>query len=193
MSKRVAKIERKTLECEVSAELNIDGEGRFEICISQVFFKHMLETLAKQGMFDLKLKAEMFSNDEHHLVEDVGLALGEAFKKALGEKRGINRYGFSIIPMDDALALVSVDLGGRPFCSVEAVFQREKAEDFSTELLYDFFKSFSDASCSNVWVILLRGRNEHHKIEAMFKAFGRALKIACEKNFSGIPSTKGIL
>ncbi|NYZ76358.1 imidazoleglycerol-phosphate dehydratase HisB [Candidatus Micrarchaeota archaeon] len=194
MNKRITKVGRKTRETEVNVELNIDGEGEFKVDVTQEFFKHMLETFTKQGMFDLKIKAGEFSRpDDHHLVEDVGLVLGEAFKTALGEKRGINRYGFFILPMDDALALISVDLGGRPFCSVEASFEREKVGEFSTELVYDFFKAFSDASCSNVQVILLRGRNDHHKIEAIFKAFGRAMRMACERNSAGIPSTKGVL
>jgi len=194
MNKRLTKVGRKTRETEVNIELNIDGKGEFKVDVTQEFFRHMLETFAKQGMFDLKVKAREFSRpDDHHLVEDMGLALGEAFKTALGEKRGVNRYGFFILPMDDALALVSVDLGGRPFCSVEARFEREKVGEFSTELVYDFFKSFSDASCSNVQVILFRGRNDHHKVEAIFKAFGRAMRMACDRNSAGIPSTKGVL
>jgi len=191
---RCVKVRRKTLETEVEIELSIDGQGEFKADMTQEFFKHMLETFAKQGMFDLEVKAREFSMpDEHHLVEDVGLTLGDAFRKALGEKRSVARYGFFILPMDDALALVSVDLGGRPFCLLEASFEREKVGDFSTELVYDFFKSFCDSSCSNVQVILLRGRNDHHKIEAIFKAFGRAMRIACKKDAGGIPSTKGVL
>ena len=185
---------RKTKETDITVELNLDGSGKSSITTGIAFFDHMLEQISKHGNLDLTLVAKGDLHiDEHHTIEDVGIALGEAFLKTLGDKRGIERYGFCL-PMDDCLAQVALDFGGRNWIVWDAEFKREKIGEMPTEMFYHFFKSFSDASKSNL-NIKAEGRNEHHKIEAIFKAFAKSIKIAVKRdaNNMSLPSTKGML
>lgn len=190
---RVAKVERNTKETQISIELNLDGTGKSAISTGLGFFDHMLEQIAKHGSMDLNIQVNGDLHiDDHHTLEDTALALGEAFKHALGSKKGIERYGFTL-PMDDCLAQIALDFGGRPWLVWEAEFKREKVGGLATEMFVHFFKSFSDAAKCNL-NIKAEGENEHHKIEAIFKAFARTLKKAVQQSddFS-IPSTKGVL
>ncbi len=185
---------RKTKETDIEIKLNLDGKGVANISTGLAFFDHMLDQIAKHGSIDLTIKAKGDLHiDEHHTIEDVGIAFGEAIAKALGDKRGIERYGFCL-PMDDCLAQVALDFGGRNWIVWEAEFKREKIGEMPTEMFFHFFKSFSDASKSNL-NIKAEGQNEHHKIEAIFKAFAKAIKIAVKRdaNNMSLPSTKGIL
>jgi len=191
---RKIKHRRVTQETSIEVEINLDGTGKANISTGLNFFNHMLEQIAKHGGIDLKITAKGDLNiDEHHTIEDTAITLGEAFALALGDKRGIERYGFCL-PMDDALAQVALDFGGRNQLVWEAVFKREKVGDVPTEMFIHFFKSFSDASKSNL-NIKAEGENEHHKIEAIFKAFAKAIKMAVKRDLNNLqlPSTKGIL
>lgn len=192
---RMAHVVRKTKETDIEINLNLDGTGKTKIHTGLGFFDHMLDQLGKHGGIDLEVttKGDLHI-DEHHTIEDTALALGEAFLKALGEKKGINRYGF-LLPMDDVLAQVAVDFGGRPWLVWEADFKREKIGEMPTELFFHFFKSFSDTSKSNL-NIKAEGENEHHKIEGIFKAFAKAIKMAIRRNpdeMEILPTTKGTL
>ena len=190
---RQATVIRNTNETKITIDLNLDGNGKSTIQTGLGFFDHMLEQIAKHGNMDLKIevKGDLYV-DEHHTIEDVGIALGEVFTKALGSKKGIERYGF-ILPMDDCLAQVALDFGGRSWLVWEADFKREKIGEMPTEMFSHFFKSFTDSAKCNL-NIKCEGENEHHKIESIFKAFARTLKIAVKKDGSNtIPSTKGIL
>lgn len=190
---RKAKVVRKTSETNIEIELNLDGSGKSEISTGLGFFDHMLEQIARHGNMDLTIKVVGDLHiDEHHTIEDVAIALGEAFLKALASKKGIERYGF-LLPMDDCLAQVAIDFGGRPWLVWDAKFGREKIGEMPTEMFMHFFKSFSDNAKCNL-NIKAEGENEHHKIEAIFKAFAKAIRMAVSKtgNFS-IPSTKGSL
>ncbi len=185
---------RKTKETDIEIAINLDGKGNSEISTGLAFFDHMLEQIAKHGSIDLVIKAKGDLHiDEHHTIEDVGIALGEAFSKALGDKRGIERYGFCL-PMDDCLAQVALDFGGRNWIEWHAEFKREKIGEMPTEMFFHFFKSFSDAAKCNL-NIKAEGVNEHHKIEGIFKAFAKAIKIAVKRdvNNMSLPSTKGML
>lgn len=185
---------RTTKETDISVELNLDGAGNAEISTGILFFDHMLEQIAKHGNLDLKIKAKGdLEVDEHHSIEDTAIALGEAFSLALKDKRGMERYGFCL-PMDDALAQVAVDFGGRNWCVWEAEFKREMIGKMPTEMFFHFFKSFSDKALCNL-NIKAEGRNEHHKIEAIFKAFAKSVKMAVRRDISSniLPSTKGSL
>ncbi len=190
---RIASTNRKTSETTIEVRVNLDGTGISEIQTGLGFFDHMLVQIATHGGIDLFIKAEgdLFI-DEHHTIEDVALALGETFAKALGNKKGIQRYGF-LLPMDDSLAEVAIDFGGRPWLVWEAAFTREKIGEMPTEMFMHFFKSFSDAAKCNL-NIQAEGKNEHHKIEGIFKAFAKAIQMAVSKttNYT-IPSTKGSL
>jgi imidazoleglycerol-phosphate dehydratase/histidinol-phosphatase len=188
-----AEVSRKTKETDISIELNLYGTGDNTISTGLSFFDHMLEQLARHGKMDLKIQAlGDLEIDEHHTIEDAAITLGEAFDQALGSKKGIERYGFTL-PMDDCLAQVAIDFGGRPWLKWEADFQREKVGDVPTEMFVHFFKSFSDYAKCNL-NIKAEGTNEHHKIEAIFKAFARAIKMAVQKDGTGsVPSTKGSL
>lgn len=188
-------IERNTKETQIRIELNLDGKGKSSIHTGIGFYDHMLDQLAKHSGADLTIhvKGDLHI-DEHHTIEDTAIALGEAYLKALSDKKGISRYGFWI-PMDDALARVAIDFSGRPWLVWKAKFKREKVGDVPTELFYHFFKSFSDASKCNLNV-KVKGNNEHHKIEAIFKAFAKAIKMAVKrdiKELDSLPSTKGVL
>jgi imidazoleglycerol-phosphate dehydratase/histidinol-phosphatase len=190
---RISKVERKTSETEIRIELNLDGSGNSSIQTGIGFFDHMLEQIARHGNLNLKIMVKGdLRIDEHHTVEDVALSLGEALLKALGGKKGIERYSF-VLPMDDCLAQVALDLGGRPWLVWDVKFVREKVGEMPTELFFHFFKSFSDSAKCNL-NISAQGENEHHKIEAIFKAFAKAIKLAVKQsdNFS-LPSTKGSL
>lgn len=191
---RKAKVSRKTNETDIEIEVNLDGSGKSEISTGLHFFDHMLEQISKHGNLDLKIKVKGdLQVDEHHTIEDTGIVLGEAVAKALGKKKGIERYGF-LLPMDDCLAWAAIDFGGRPWLVWEADFKREKIGDVPTEMFYHFFKSFTDSSKSNI-NIKVEGENEHHKIESVFKAFAKAIKMAVnqtDQNFN-VPSTKGSL
>jgi imidazoleglycerol-phosphate dehydratase/histidinol-phosphatase len=189
---RTSKVKRTTKETDIDIELNLDGKGQSSISTGLGFFDHMLEQVSRHGLVDLKVKvAGDLHIDEHHTIEDTALALGEAFLKALGDKRGIERYGFCL-PMDDCLAQVALDFGGRPWLVWEAEFKREKIGEMPTEMFYHFFKSFSDTSKCNL-NIKAEGTNEHHKIEAIFKAFAKAIKVAVKREGNQLPSTKGVL
>src|ERR1051326_545081 len=185
---------RKTNETDIIVELDLDGKRKSKISTGLSFFDHMLEQIAKHGGIDLKISAKGDLHiDEHHTIEDTAIALGEAFSKALGDKRGIERYGFCL-PMDDCLAQVAIDFGGRNWIEWNAEFKREKIGEMPTEMFFHFFKSFSDAAKCNL-NIKAEGTNEHHKIEAIFKAFAKAIKMAVKRDAGNmsLPSTKGVL
>jgi imidazoleglycerol-phosphate dehydratase / histidinol-phosphatase len=191
---RQSSIRRQTSETDIAIDLNLDGTGQMNIHTGLGFFDHMLEQLAKHGKLDLSIQVKGDLHiDEHHTIEDTGLALGEAFLAALGDKKGISRYGF-LLPMDDVLAQVAIDFSGRPWTVWEAEFKREKVGDMPTEMFFHFFKSFSDAAKCNL-NIKAEGQNEHHKIEAIFKGFAKAIQMAVKRNpqDNSIPSTKGTL
>jgi imidazoleglycerol-phosphate dehydratase / histidinol-phosphatase len=185
---------RNTNETKITVEINLDGTGQSKIETGLPFFNHMLEQIARHGNIDLNIECKGDLHiDEHHSIEDTGIAMGEAMAKALGDKRGIERYGF-LLPMDDCLAQVAIDFGGRNWIVWEAEFKREKIGEMPTEMFFHFFKSFSDASKSNL-NIKAQGENEHHKIESIFKAFAKAIKMAAKRdiNNNALPSTKGLL
>lgn len=190
---RTAERRRKTNETDIRIALNLDGGGRSQILTGLGFFDHMLEQLSKHGGIDLNIEVQGdLEIDEHHTMEDVAICLGETFHEALGSKKGIERYGF-LLPMDDCLAQAAIDFGGRPWLVWEADFNREKIGDVPTEMFYHFFKSFTDGAKCNLY-IKAEGKNEHHKIESIFKAFAKALKMAIQQtNDYSIPSTKGTL
>lgn len=192
---RTASVHRSTSETDIQVALNLDGNGKMDIKTGLGFFDHMLEQVAKHARIDLTIQVKGDLHiDEHHTIEDTALALGEAFLEALGDKRGISRYGFFNLPMDDVLAQVAIDFSGRPWAVWQAEFNREKVGDMPTEMFYHFFKSFSDTAKANV-NIKVEGQNEHHKIEAIYKAFARAIRMAVERDLqdTSIPSTKGVL
>ena len=194
LGERVAEHRRTTKETDIYIRVNLDGKGEAKISTGLHFFDHMLEQIAKHGSIDLEVDAKGDLHiDEHHTIEDTGIALGELFAKALGDKRGIERYGFCL-PMDDCLAQVAIDFGGRNWIVWDAEFNREKIGEMPTEMFFHFFKSFSDASRSNL-NIKAEGQNEHHKIEAIFKAFAKAIKMAVKRDADKmvLPSTKGVL
>lgn len=194
---RKARYERKTKETEISVSLRIDGKGEKEIQTSIAFLNHMLGTLAEHGRFDIKLRAEGdVEVDQHHLVEDCGLCLGEVFRRALGDFRGIRRAGHFLIPMDEALAMAAVDLGGRPFLQYKASFNRRFCGELDTDLVEDFFRAFAANLGANIAVQIISGRSDHHKLEALFKALGRALRMACareERGSNAVLSLKGVI
>ncbi len=190
--KRIGSVRRTTKETDISITVGLNGSGTSSISTGLGFFDHMLDQLARHGKIDLSIAVNGDLHiDEHHTIEDTALALGEAFLKALGDKRGIERYGFCL-PMDDCLAQVAIDFGGRPWLVWDAEFKREKIGEMPTEMFYHFFKSFSDTAKCNL-NIKAEGTNEHHKIEAIFKAFAKAIKMAVKKEGNELPSTKGIL
>jgi imidazoleglycerol-phosphate dehydratase len=194
---RRAAIDRKTTETQIKLRLEIDGQGRYDVRTGIRFLDHMLELFTRHGGFDLKIAAKGdLDVDAHHTVEDVGIALGEAFATALGTKRGINRAGYFIMPMDETLAVAAIDLSGRPFAVIDLNLAVEKVGDLPTELVQDFFEGFATAARANVHMKVLYGRSSHHQIEALFKAFARALRVACAKDrrlAKTLPSTKGLL
>jgi len=194
---RRASITRNTKETQIAGRLNIDGSGTYDISTGIRFLDHMLELFAKHGAFDLKLKATGdLDVDQHHTVEDAGIALGQLFAKALGDRRGINRAGYFVMPMDETLAVVAVDLGGRPALVYKDLVRVRIVGDLQTELLEDFFGGFANHAGANLHAKVLYGRSSHHKIEAIFKCFARAMRYACSKDprlKDQLPSTKGLL
>ncbi len=194
---RIAKIRRKTKETQIALRLNLDGRGKAEISTGIPFFDHMLDLVSRHGGFDLRLMAKGdLDVDQHHTVEDVGIALGEAVNAALGHKKGIVRAGYFLMPMDETLAAAAVDFGGRAFCVVKARFSAKRVGDFQTELVEDFFQGFAQAARANVHLRVLYGRSSHHQVEAVFKAFARALRFAVSRDRrlrDVLPSTKELL
>jgi imidazoleglycerol-phosphate dehydratase len=194
---RKGTIKRVTKETQIEAALNIDGRGRYQVSTGIRFFDHMLELFAHHGGFDLTLKAcGDLDVDQHHTVEDVGIVLGQAFDKALGAKRGILRAGYFLIPMDETMAMAAVDFCGRTAAVVELKMRARLVGDLQSELVCDFFEAFSRGAKANVHARILYGRSSHHKIEAIFKAFARALRAACWRDRRMqrlLPSTKGVL
>jgi imidazoleglycerol-phosphate dehydratase len=196
-SLRKATLHRKTSETEIRISLTLDGRGKYEVSTGIRFLDHMLELFARHGGFDLKLKAVGdLDVDQHHTVEDVGISLGEAFDRALGDRRGILRAGYFLMPMDETLGLAAVDFGGRAVAVVQSNVRTTKVGDLQTELVSDFFEGFARGARANVHARVLYGRSSHHKVEALFKAFARALRVACSKDRRlrrMLPSTKGLL
>ena len=194
---RRALIERRTTETQIALGLGLDGKGRYQVKTGIRFLDHMLELFARHGAFDLTVVAAGdLDVDQHHTVEDLGSTLGEAVTKALGNRRGINRAGYFVMPMDETLAVAAIDLGGRPHAVVSLQVQAARVGDLQTELVQDFFEGFAIGARANVHVKVLYGRSSHHKIEAVFKAFARALRVACAKDkrlARMLPSTKGLL
>ncbi|MDR0323798.1 MAG: imidazoleglycerol-phosphate dehydratase HisB [Treponema sp.] len=209
---RIAEIERKTKETEIFIKLDIDGKGSAKLDYPLGFMSHMLNTFARHGLFDMELRAKGdLEVDQHHLVEDTGIVLGQCFSKALGEKRGIRRNGSCLFPMDESLARAAVDMSGRPFLYFDALLSSaplvslpkedlscppDTVYEFQTSVIEDFWQSFTSAAGCNLHLEVLRGRSDHHKIEALFKAAARAIRFACEydeRSRDAVPSTKGSL
>jgi imidazoleglycerol-phosphate dehydratase len=194
---RKAALERSTRETEIRAALEIEGRGRYEVSTGIRFLDHMLELFTKHGGFDLTLRAAGdLDVDQHHTVEDTGIVLGQLFSKALGDRRGINRAGYFVLPMDETLAVVAVDLGGRPALVYKDLVKTRLVGDLQTELVEDFFGGFVNHAGANLHAKVLYGRSNHHKIEAIFKCFARAMRYACSRDArlkEQLPSTKGLL
>lgn len=194
---RKTSFQRKTKETDIKIELNINGKGRTDISTPIPFLSHLLNNFAKHGLFDLKLKATGdIEIDQHHTVEDIGIALGEAFKKALGDKKGINRAGYFVFPLDEALSVVAVDISGRAYLNFDCKFKKEKIGNLESDLIKEFFWGFARHLEATLHIRALYGENEHHKAESIFKAFGKAMKMACSKEkriLKELPSTKGLI
>ena len=190
-------IDRKTTETEIRVALTLEGRGRYTVSTGIRFLDHMLELFARHGAFDLEIDAKGdLDVDQHHTVEDLGIALGEAVSKALGDRRGINRAGYFVMPMDETLAVVALDLGGRPHAAVDLKVKVQRVGDLQSELVHDFFEGFAIGARANVHAKVLYGRSSHHHVEAIFKAFARALRVACSKDkqlAKSLPSTKGLI
>jgi imidazoleglycerol-phosphate dehydratase len=194
---RRAVIDRRTKETQIRIRLGLEGRGRYDVHTGIRFLDHMLELVARHGAFDLRIEARGdLDVDQHHTVEDLGIALGEAVSRAIGTRRGINRAGYFVMPMDETLAVAAVDLGGRPHAVVDLKARVARVGDLQTELVHDFFDGFALGARANVHVKVLYGRSSHHHVEAVFKAFARALRVACSKDKRlgrMLPSTKGLL
>jgi imidazoleglycerol-phosphate dehydratase len=194
---RTAKVERKTKETDIRLNINLDGEGKYAIDTSIPFLDHMLSLMSKHGLLDMKIKAKGdIDIDFHHTVEDIGIVLGKAMKEALGNMQGITRYGQASVPMDEALAMVSVDISGRPYLVYKVeIPKKSKIKNFDPDLIEDFLQAFASSSSITLHVISPYGRNTHHIIEAIFKALGRALRqaVAVDPRVKGVPSTKKVL
>jgi len=190
-------IDRHTTETKIKVRLDIEGRGRYSVRTGIRFLDHMLELFARHGAFNLEIAADGdLDVDQHHTVEDLGIALGEAVSQALGTRRGINRAGYFIMPMDETLAVAALDLGGRPHASVDLKLKVRRVGDLQAELIHDFFEGFAIGARANVHVKVLYGRSSHHHVEAVFKAFARALRVACSKDRQlarALPSTKGLI
>ena len=194
---RRAVIERSTTETRIRLKLNVDGRGRYEVATGIRFLDHMLELVARHGAFDLSIAASGdLDVDQHHTVEDLGIALGEAVSTALGSRRGINRAGYFVMPMDETLAVAAIDLGGRAHAVVNLRLRARRVGDLDAELVHDFFAGFAQGARGSVHINVLYGRSSHHHVEACFKAFARALRVACAKDKQMarmLPSTKGLI
>jgi imidazoleglycerol-phosphate dehydratase len=194
---RQAEVTRNTLETQISVRLNLDGQGKSQLATGVGFLDHMLDQVGRHGMFDLEVQAKGDLHiDAHHTVEDVGITLGQAFAKAAGDKKGIRRYGHAYVPLDEALSRVVVDLSGRPGLEYDVDYVRDRIGDFDVDLVYEFFRGFVNHAMVTLHVDNLKGRNAHHQAETLFKAFGRALRMAVEPDPRAagmLPSTKGSL
>ena len=194
---RKSSIERNTNETKIKVEVNLDGSGTYKVSTGIGFLDHMLEQLSRHSLIDITVEAKGDLHiDAHHTVEDVGIVLGEAVLKALGDRKGINRAGYFVMPMDETLAVAAVDLSGRPYAVVDLKVKTRLVGDLQAELVHDFFDGFASAARANVHVKVLYGRSSHHHVEAVFKAFARALRVACAKDArlaAMLPSTKGLL
>jgi len=194
---RKASLQRKTKETDIKIELNIDGKGKADISTPIPFLDHLLDNFARHGLFDLKIKATGdVEIDQHHTVEDIGISLGEAFKEALGDKKGINRAGYFVFPLDEALSVVAVDISGRAFLNFDCKFKKEKIGNLDSDLIKEFFWGFVRHLQATLHIRVLSGENEHHKAESIFKAFGKAMKMACSKEkrmLKELPTTKGLI
>ena len=197
MKRRIATLHRKTTETDIRLRLNIDGHGSYSVSTGICFLDHMLELFARHGGFDLEIAARGdLDVDQHHTVEDIGIVLGQAVQKALGDKKGINRAGYFVMPMDETLAVAAIDLSGRAYLVMNARIKVHRVGDLQTELLEDFFQGFATSAAANVHLKVAYGRSSHHAVEALFKAFARALRFACSKDSRlkrQLPSTKGLL
>jgi imidazoleglycerol-phosphate dehydratase len=197
MKKRSAQIHRHTTETDIRLRLALDGRGRYKVSTGIRFLDHMLELFTRHGGFDLELTARGdLDVDQHHTVEDVGIVLGEAVRQSLGEKKGINRAGYFVMPMDETLAVAAIDLSGRAYLVLNAPIKAKRVGDLQTELLEDFFHGFATSAGANVHLKVAYGRSSHHGVEALFKSFARALRFACSRDSrlkSQLPSTKGLL
>lgn len=197
MRPRTATLHRKTTETDIRARLNLDGRGRYGISTGVRFLDHMLELFARHGGFDLELRARGdLDVDQHHTVEDVGIVLGEAVRHALGSNRGINRAGYFLMPMEETLAVAAIDLGGRAYLVMQARLRASRVGDLQAELVEDFFQGFASGARANLHLKVAYGRSSHHAVEALFKAFARALRYACSRDSRlrrQLPSTKGLL
>lgn len=190
---RKVKVSRKTSETDIEIELNLDGSGKYEIDTGVNFFNHMLESFSKHSFIDLKIKAKGDIHiDDHHTIEDIGILLGEAFFKAIGDKKGIRRMGHAIVPMDESIATVAIDISGRSYCNMKLDFKNEKIGDMTSDILIHFFESFASSGKLNIYGTV-DGVNDHHKAEAIFKAFAKSLYDACKIEHDEILSTKGVL
>jgi imidazoleglycerol-phosphate dehydratase len=194
---RAATFDRRTTETRIRGRLVVDGRGRYDVRTGIRFLDHMLELLSRHGGFDLSLHATGdLDVDQHHTVEDIGIVLGETVLEALGDRRGINRAGYFVMPMDETLAVAAIDLGGRPHAVVNVKLKVKRVGDLQSELVHDFFEGFAMGARANVHVNVLYGRSSHHHVEAVFKAFARALRVACSRDVrlaKMLPSTKGLL
>lgn len=194
---RKTSFQRKTKETDIKIELNIDGKGETRILTPVHFLNHLLDNFGRHGLFDLKIKAKGdIEIDQHHTVEDIGISLGEAFKAALGDKKGINRAGYFVFPLDEALQVVSADISGRAYLNFDVKFSKEKIGDLDADLIKEFFWGFVRHLEATLHIRALYGENDHHKAESIFKAFGKAMKIACSKDkriLKELPSTKGLI
>jgi len=194
---RKTSLKRKTKETDIKIELNVDGRGKTDISTPIPFLNHLLDNFGEHGLFDLKIIAKGdIEIDQHHTVEDIGISLGEAFKKALGDKKGINRAGYFVFPLDEALSVISLDISGRAFLNFDCKFKRQKIGDLDSDLIKEFFLGFVRHLEATLHIRVLYGENEHHKAESIFKAFGKAMKMACSQDkriLKELPSTKGLL
>jgi imidazoleglycerol-phosphate dehydratase len=197
MTTRTATVARNTFETQIEVSINLDGQGQFSAVTGVPFLDHMMEQIARHGLFDIDIKANGdLKIDAHHTVEDIGITLGQAFRKALGSKKGVVRYGHSYVPLDEALSRVVLDLSGRPGFEYDVTFVRDKIGEFDVDLFYEFFQGFVNHAGVSLHIDNLKGRNAHHIAETMFKGFGRALRMAVtldERALGQMPSTKGSL
>lgn len=190
---RTAELTRKTSETDIKIELDIDGTGKYEIDTGVNFFNHMLESFSRHSFIDLKVKAVGdIEIDDHHTIEDTGILLGEAFLKAIGDKKGIRRMGHAIVPMDDSVATVAIDISGRSYCNMNLEFKNDKIGDMTADIISHFFESFASSAKINIYGTV-EGSNDHHKAEAVFKAFAKSIYDACKIEHDEILSTKGVL
>lgn len=190
---RNSNVSRKTSETDIAIKMNLDGEGKYDISTGVNFFNHMLESFSKHSMIDLEVQATGdIEIDDHHTIEDVGILLGEAFLQAIGDKKGIKRMAHAIVPMDESVATVAIDIGGRSYCNMDIDFKNEKIGDMTSGIVVHFFESFAGSAKLNIYGTV-QGENDHHKAEALFKAFAKSLKEAIVVEHDQIPSTKGVL